>query len=56
MDWSIKEPPPLFLALMDSYGGVFFRQIFWVVKSPKTALKRLKKDPKKAIKKWSFSE
>ena len=26
----------------------FFRQIFWVVKSPKKALKRLKKGAKKA--------
>ena len=38
---------------MDSYGGFFFWQIFWVVNSPKKALQRLKKGLP-PIKKLSF--
>ena len=37
--------PTFFLAFMDSYGS-FFRQIFWVLKGPKTAQKISKKGQK----------
>ena len=47
MDWSIKEPPPLLLPLMDSYGALFLSQICQLVKSPKTSLKLPKNGPKR---------
>ena len=44
---NFNYPPPPFFGLNGLLWSFFFRQISWVVKSPKKTLKRLKKGQKK---------